>query len=250
MYFLYLDESGDDGESGSKFYVLAGIAIKDSLLASLQTSVRSLVDSTFNPWEEAHVPQMYFKESFKDRKLPREVEEVVMLRPELHYTDLISDKRPYNTLSSAQKKGLADAVFSIINKADVKLFAVAIDKGRHFAKYALPKPVDLFSVEMIAERFQWYLDAQFDVGVLVYDQKDRHNNDIFRNFVDTLRSKGTAMRPIPRIVENMMFLPSNLSEALQLADFCAHAVFMKYERNKDRRFTEVRKKFFSVKVFP
>ena len=211
MHFLYLDESGDDGENGSRFYVLAGIAIKDSFLASIQASVRALVDSTFNPWEEVHAPQMYFKSSFKNRQLPKEVEDLVILRPELHYADLISKKRPYNTLSEQQNKQLADAVFTIISKADVKLFAIAIDKEKHFAKYSLPKPVDLFCIEMIAERFQAYLDSQSDVGVLVYDQKDKHNNVVFRNFVDTLRAGGTAMTAIPRIVENLMFLPSDLS---------------------------------------
>lgn len=250
MYFLYLDESGDDGETGSNFYVLAGLAIKDSLLTSLQARVRSLIDERFKPWEVAHSPDMYFKENFKRPRLVDEPDAIVLLRPELHYADLISNKRPYNTLDDAQRKELADEVFRIIVEADAKLFAVVIDKQKHFAKYALPKPVDLFAVEMIVERFQAYLESQSDVGVLVYDQKDRHNNVIFRNFVDTLRSNGTAMTTIPRIVENLMFLPSDLSEPLQLADFCAHAVFMKHERNKANRFSEIRRKFFSVKVFP
>lgn len=251
MKLLYIDEGGDDGEKGSRFYVLGGLVVDVKALPQLQSDVRQLVAKTFRHWKRVHAPQMYMKQEFeRDRPMPKEFEKFGVAKPELHYSPLISKKPPFDKLSDEQRKELADAVIGLVLKHGERLLGVAIDKVKHSEKYLIPKPVDLFTIEMMAERFEAYLKTVDDVGMFVYDYKDKHNNLIFRNFVDFIRTDGTAHMKLPHIVENLMFLPSELCEGLQLADFVAHSLFMKFERARDQRYLELQKRFFSLKEFP
>lgn len=251
MKFLYLDESGDDGEKGSKFYVLGGLIVDCNNLPALQKEVRDLVKSTFKHWKRIRSSNMYFKSEFeKERKLPKEFENLGLDKPELHYTALIAEDPPYDRLDGLGRKQLADSVIMLAKKFGEKIVGVALDKKRHSEKYVVPKPVDLFAIEMMAERFQAYLKIVNDVGIFVYDQKDKHNNIVFRNFVDFIRTDGTAHSKLGRIIENLMFQPSELSEGLQLADFVAHSIFMKYEQGRTQRYDELDSHIFSMKLFP
>lgn len=258
MDVLYVDESGDDGMRGSTFYVVGGVCIPEGIIPTVQKEVQQLVRKTFRYWKRVHAPQMYFKDDFKSEKkeksekknLPSAVVDVLRQKPELHCSPLIANKPPYDSLDGKARKKLADSVFDIIVRHKLPLFGVAINKTKHFQKYLIPNPVDLFSIEMLVERFQDYLNTNDKRGILVYDQKDKHNNIVFRNFVDQRRRDGTAFSDLSRIIENILFLPSDLCEGLQLADFVAHSIFSHYERNLPDRLNQISKQFFSIKKFP
>ena len=253
MYILYVDESGDNGAQGSKHYVLGAVCVPEEKIETLQGNLNSLVKNTFKYWKRVHVPDMYLKDEFKNERTGRHKKimgDLPLEKPELHYKDLICGNPPYDKLEKLSRKHLADGVLGVIPELDLKLFGVVINKEKHWGKYLIPKPVELFALEMLAERFQSYLTTINGRGLIIYDHKDKENNKIFLNFVNFIRTKGTTFTDLARISENIMFTPSDLCEGLQLADFVAHTIFMSHESGRSNRLDQIKQHFFSIKCFP
>jgi len=215
MYFLYVDESGDPGlDGGTDHYVLLGVAIVEDIVNALA------------------------------RELQRVVQQYPAMRGgELHFRKLVRGEEPFDRLSKQDRWRLADDVFNTIAQADVTLFAVVVNKRRHTARYSFPRRPDLLALEFLVERFDIFLQRKKALGCVVYDSKGKAADDELRRFFDSWRQSGTSMRRLDNIIETVFFAPSNVTRLLQVADFCAHATFLCFERNNDVRFNQIKDKF-------
>jgi len=217
-----LDAAGDVGnpsKSGSsKYFVLAAIAIKDSLWLQAFNGVTGIIAKYFpNP----------------------------SVRPtELHYHAIRNQRPPYNTINTY---ALVDEVFDLISNLDLTLFAMVVDKLAHKNKYVTPWPYREHMLEATTNRIQMFLQRKSDLGLYVYDREEQTINDELQKILARFRSKGTNFRFPTNVVESIFFAPSESAVPLQLVDFWAYAVFSKFEHSgKDKRFLQVRHKVDTV----
>jgi len=222
LYFVYLDAAGDVGspskKGSSKYFVLAAIAIKDSLWLQAYNGVTGIISKYFpNP---ATRP------------------------PELHYHEIRTQRPPYNTVNTY---ALVDEVFDLISNLDHTLFAMVVDKLAHHSKYVTPWPFREHMLEAMTNRVQLFLQRKNDLGLYVYDKEEQTINDELQKILAKFRSGGTNFRFPAHVVESIFFAPAESAVPLQLVDFWAYAVFSKFEHSgKDKRFLQVRHKLDTV----
>jgi len=221
-----LDASGDPGwpqphgKSSTEWYVLGGLSFEEQL------------------WDQANASV----EQVLSRYFPSQ-----RLGKELRYTRLHAGAPPYDQLTQAQRKQLADDVFNLVLNLKPVLFAVAINKSQHKNRYAdrtiLP---DVLALRFIAPRFHKYLERIKGRGIFVMDEEERQREKRMRQLIAESKEYGimlkSPLRPflidtrLPRIVEGIMFVSSKDSPAMQLADFCTHSVWLHFEEGKTSRF--------------
>ncbi|MHB1868916.1 MAG: DUF3800 domain-containing protein [Nitrososphaerales archaeon] len=236
MKFLYLDAAGDlgypppYGKSNSRYYVLLGLSIDPATEWLKARNGLSTIVRKYFP-EKSHGPR------------------------ELHYTDIASKKNPFDKLTGEQRKSLSDEVFNLIRDIHPTLFAIVIDKLAHRKKYASPEQPNILAVRFMVPRFSKYLERISDKGIMIYDSEERQINRQLRNFLFDARDSGVVLEPaqlwyytqdkLEHLVETIFFIESDSSPIIQLADFCAHVVFLSYERGKSDRFNQIKDMFDS-----
>jgi hypothetical protein len=236
MKFLYLDAAGDPGypapygRSNTKYYVLAGLSIDpEKDWVKCREKLSEIVRKHFPNKENS----------------PKE----------LHYSDLTSRRKPFDTLSDTGRKMMADEIFDLILELKPVLFAIVVDKLKHRQKYSSPERPNILAIRFMVPRFSRYLKRISDQGILVYDSEERNINKELRNFLFEARDIGVVIQPaellfytqnyLDNLIETIFFVESHVSPVVQLADFCAHAIFLKYERGKTTRFNQIKNLFDS-----
>lgn len=250
MYFLYLDASGDPGwpapygKSKRKWYVLAGLAIHQDHIPKMEKGVTSI------------------------REQYRKTKNIVL--KELKYSYLVSAKSsPWDELESQERKDVADQVFKLIKSLCPTLFAIAINKASHHAKYNVPESPDSLAVRFIAPRFEKFLKRIDDKGVMVMDVCNQKIDKNVKNLISRAKRTGIVLQgmlnpdpfrtdtKLPSILESIFFSPSEDSGGIQLVDFCAYAIWKNFEEKKSRRFKEIYELFdsnqgviYGLKIWP
>jgi hypothetical protein len=239
MQLLYLDASGDPGwcpphgKSATTWYVLAGLSLNEEKWTSAHQQVDSLMQSYFGSRN-------------------------ISCR-EFRYSSLIPAAPPYDTLTPAERRNLADDIFELIRGLSPILFASAIHKNSHREKYGLnaisPK---IWSLQLIAPRFDKFLSRTGSKGIMIMDQEETRKDRKLRELIQEARKRGIVLQSsilpdpfrtdtkLPNLVESVMFVNSEDSPVIQLVDFCAHAVWNHFERNLSDRFNEIHHLFDSV----
>lgn len=233
LHFLYLDASGDSGwcpphgKSATKWYVLLGLALEESVWITTHEKVKALVGK--------YLPGVPFNAR------------------ELRYSQLIAGAPPYDKLSGREKKALSDEVFELLIELKPALFAAAIDKTAHKSRYGYYAIApNVWALQLIAPRFHKYLVRNDARGIFVMDAEERRKDAKLKELIQNAREQGvvlTSTNPLltntklPRIVESVIFVNSDESPAIQLADFASHAIWRHYERKQSDRFNQIRKLF-------
>jgi len=168
---------------------------------------------------------------------------------ELHYAELIARKGAYGLLTSDQRVALADEVFAITKSVSPTIFAIVVDKLKHYQKYKTPEMPNQLSLRFLATHFSKFLQQNNDYGMMIYDSTQGRSDRFLRDFIARAKKEGLVLQTwedpfrtqnkLERVIESIFFIESELSPVVQLADFCAYAVFSKYEHGKDDRFKEI-----------
>jgi len=117
---------------------------------------------------------------------------------------------------------LADAVVATIAHAPLTCYVTLLDQ-----ELGLELEPDFFTTEedtyatglmFLAERFQFLLRAEDDVGMIVVDSRFREEDTRLRRFFSDLTNDGTPYSRLDRIVEGLFLGPSHHSIGLQCAD--------------------------------
>ncbi len=215
MYFLYVDESGDPGfGSQTNYYVLLGVAVAEERVNSLARQLDSIV-----------------AKHLQDPGI------------ELHFRRLVKGRPPFDQLSGQERWRLVDEVFEAIGSSDVTLIASVINKRGHQNRYTFPERPDILALEFLVERFDIFLGKRSARGCVVYDSRGKAADEDLRSFFADWRHSGTSVRKLGNIIETIFFAPSHATRLLQVADFCAHATFLHYERGNSQRFRQIESRF-------
>ncbi len=238
MYTLYLDESGDEGEydinngdekgGSSRFFTLGGIIVEGGNIPNFQTRMNNIIST--------HFPDLDYFNKFK-----------------LHYFELREARYPFNNKSKWERRKIADDVFNAIKDIDCYLLSVTIDLFDHRNKYRNPVKPRAYSLILIKERFQYFLEERNSRGKVIYEEYDydlrkqvqfgynylNQTNFSFHSNLDNIDGDVIDGDPLEEIV-------------LQFADFAVYPAYRKCKscNNEKRRFDEICHKYYNLDYNP
>jgi hypothetical protein len=205
MYFLYLDESGNESDPTDKFFVLAGAAVFERVTFFLSQSLEAV--------QTKHFPG---------------------LPPiEFHASPMRTGKGFWRNIPESKRLEVLDDIADVIanaNEQGVQLFAAAIEKSSEL----YGEDAVLHATEQILTRFDKFLTIRNETnepqrGLVVF--AEGRFDKRAKVWVNEFRQLGTRWGVIKNLSDIPYFASVKETRLLQVADFVAHSVFMLYERH-------------------
>ena len=205
MYLVYLDESGDPNgwNNDQDHFVIGGVAVHEGQVQRLSDRFGAIQSEFF--------PNIY-----------------VPLN--LHATEIHGGRDRYRQMPYAVRQRMLEALYAAIvdiPHPSVVPFATAI----HISAVVGAEQALRDTFEDVLKRVNTFL-IQRDLAepqhcLLVID-RSQSTEDRYRALLSEMRR--TSPERVSRIVDIPYFSQSSDTRLLQVADFCAHAVFRHYER--------------------
>lgn len=269
MYVCYLDESGTPENSGTSHFVLVGLAVSAADWKKLESQVRlrkkkyDLEDSEVHTaWmarryvEQERIPNFHGLSYAARRRAVEPLRQQHLLRLAANGTrkQLDGAKKNYRKTDAYMHltreeradllKDLADVVGSW---QDARLFAEAVDKSEAYSHTHSHSPFEFAFTELV-QRFEYFLRnrgnflGQDLLGFLVQD----NNQTVARRLTDMMlrfHQHGTRWTNIDHIVETPLFVDSQLTSMVQMADLCGYAVRRFFENGETDLFDRIYSRF-------
>jgi hypothetical protein len=273
MYFCYIDESGtSDFSDNSTHFVLVGLTIPvwnwktcESDIAKIKTRYGLENKEIHTAWilrnyrEQQLIPGF---EALSQKKRRSEVE--ILRKTNLHnaqndpkttrnYSQLkknYSHTQDYIHLSITEREALIKEIAVTIGGWKfARLFAECIDKIRWDQTIATQR-IEEQSFEQIVSRFERYLrNLSSDTsickdtlyGLIIHDNSptvEKKHTELMKRF----QSTGTLWTSVTKIIETPLFVNSELTNMVQIADVCAYAIRRYLEKNETSLFNEIHKR--------
>jgi hypothetical protein len=260
MYLCYLDESGTPEVGNTSHYVLVGLAIPIWQWKNCDEQVYNIKRKYELQNTEMHVAWMmrsYLEQSrvpdFESLSHDRRRYEVNALRKaELYKLQRGSNQKlyrqtrktynhtePYIHLTLDERKAFIREVAERLSGWQfARLFAETVDKVFF---NPLRGKIDEQAFEQVVSRFERYLKnieeraPSESRGLLIHDNNEtvakKHTKTMMR-----FHKRGTLWIAIDHIYETPMFVDSELTSMVQLADLCAYALRRYLENGEDGLF--------------
>lgn len=220
MHLLYIDDSGDDGRSGSStsHFVLGGLTIQD-----------------WN-WH----PLVKRIDDIASQYLGRDGS-----RTELHAYDMLAGKGAFRKISPNVREELFKAVLGEVGRKEsrLSLFVVVVHKD----SLPITRSVRVVSTLQLYQRFNSYLtragayrQKTQERGMLICDEHTSRQQ--VQSLVAAIHSAGVPKQLTDNLVETAFFVESHQSRVLQLADLVCHAAYRFVTVQDDRFFPIVERK--------
>lgn len=258
MYICYLDESGTVEPGGnSDHFVLLGLAIpaetwkaKDQQVLAIKRRFGLDASEIHTAWMARDYPEQSRVPDFDQLDWPTRRQAVIGVRAmnlgrarsrsqHASITKNYRKSEAYIHLSRAERVACLGELASLVGSwRDSRAFAEARAK-RHVAAASA---FDL-SFEQVVTRFNKFLTVvNGPYGLLVQD----NNQTMALRLTAAMRryhEAGTLWSAIDRIVETPLFVDSQLTSMIQMADICAYATRRFFERNERDLFRRVFPRF-------
>lgn len=224
MHILYVD-SGDGGTAlgSSKHLVLCGAAMHEG------------------QW----------------RKLTRQLDEIQRANfptagsfLEFHASEMRTGARVFRGLPrTARNKAIAEVYEVIARSKGLTLFAAVMDKAAFFHKYQSKVDPYRGAFEGICTMFDYFLkrkqrqSERVGRGMVVFDESRPTLSREIRRLLAEFQASGTKWSPLSCLIETAFFFDSRSSRLMQIADFCAYAVYRWYEANDSSYLEQIYHKF-------
>ena len=220
MHLLYLDDSGSANNKDEEYLVLGGVSLFEPQVNWLTQQLDLLAESI-------------------DAKNPQGVE--------FHASEIFSGRTPpWDRMTPADRRGVIKAV--------LKIFAGSYDTARAFAcaihkpSYTRIDPMEL-AFEDLCSRFDRYLSGMRESGdrqrgLLILDESAYETS--LQKLAINFRLLGTRWGVIHNLAEAPLFISSQVSRAVQLADHIAYAVFRRYNAGDTNYLDIIAAKFHEV----
>jgi hypothetical protein len=216
MYLLYVDESGDPGQAGSRYLILGAAALFEGKWLPVERDLRQLIDK-------------YFPAGAKPS--------------EIHMSDLRKGKKEFRFLSVAQRRALINDFCQLAQNllpTELVMFSVIADKPHWFAANLGKTGDDLYAemFEDLSSRFDLFLRRRYaenapSKGIIIADPHKPSLSDALRTNQRIYQRHGHRWDVLYNLVETVFFLASSDSPGIQLADLASHAVWRLISANDD-----------------
>ena len=222
MHILYIDGSGVSN-SEEKHFVLAGVAVFERTVFHAIKALDEMVDSF---------------------DLGQPASEI-----EIHGSPMLQGRRaPWKSVKRDQRIEMMKSALSVLTGAarSAKAFGIVVDKQ----SVGPSDPVE-YAFEEICNRFNLFLSRNFksrggrdedkQKGLVVMDESNYEQplQALARNF----RISGTRWGQLRNMAEVPLFVDSQASRLVQLADLLAFALWRKYEKKDATFFDPIVSKF-------
>ena len=224
MYILYLDESGNHGEAS--YFVLAGLAVFE---------------------REIH----WFSRDLDDLQsefLAEESRPVLFHASRLRTGSNAHVNEPWSKLSVQQRRELKNRIYDIIRKRQGTLFACAVEK-----QLAAIKEEDPYerAFEDLVSRFDMFIgrinrqaalaNREPQRGLIVLAESNYQRTIAMLG--QRMSRQGTRWGALHNIADVPLFAPARDTRLLQYADFCANAIYGRYNSGLTGDFDKIASKF-------
>lgn len=258
MLLCYIDESGTPETTGNtSHYILAGLAIPVNKWNEAEQGINKLKQKYGLEHTEIHtawILRKYVEQSkiidfdslSKDKRIyeVQKYRRVELLRlQKANSKSYKQTKKNYKEtnnyihLSSDERKMFIKELAQTVASWDyARLFAECIDKVKYDPSRSNNSIAEQ-AFEQVVTRFQFYLQNYSRIikstgyGLLIHDNNEtvakKHTN-----LMKMFHEKGTFWKTIPNIVETPLFVDSNLTSMIQIADLCAYAI-RRYLENEE-----------------
>ena len=220
MFVLYLDESGYHNRAD--YFVLAGLAVFERELYWFAQDMDALQRRYFPDLEDPIEFHASSLRPTKDEDVPS----------------------PFNRLSREGRRELIANIYQLIRSRQGILFGVAIEKAwrpgeDHYAR-AFEDIVSRF--DLFVRRYNATSNEQFEHrGIIaVAESSYRENLEVLG---ERFRGGSTRWGEVRTLSEVPFFLPAKNTRLLQLADFCANAIYGRYNSGLTRDFDIIAPRF-------
>ena len=233
MYRMYIDESGDTGnyidgdgsvvEGSSRYFTLAGIIVEESIIPVFDKEYDILISKYFS-----------------DVQLPTNFK--------LHYYPLRNNNPPYNRLPSQDRRSLERDAFGIINRLDCALVSVTIDLLDYYERYRDPASPKTYSLLLLLERFQYFLEDKDSRGVAIYERFNAKMRKKAELEAKLLQSNAAFPNPtnLNKIRRHVLDGDPTKEPILNLADFFAYLPFIRRMKGSNPApFDLIKHKYFN-----
>lgn len=263
MYICYVDESGTSAIPGNtSHFVLVGISIPVWQWKNCDREIEAIKDNYCAGGTEVHVGWMLrpYKEQndiagfeqlpYQQRKaqvLSLRKAEIFRIQKANNPKQLKQVKKnfrkteAYVHLTYDERKNLVlDIAKCVSNWGFARVFAECIDKV-FFDPARVSHDIDEQAFEQLVSRFEQYLQnisrgsSSSHLGMLVHDNNltiERKHTELMKMF----HQKGTLWTQVNNIIETPLFVDSQLTSMVQIADICAYALRRYLENNEDELF--------------
>jgi hypothetical protein len=261
MFLCYIDESGTPEIPGnSSHYVLAGLSIPVANWKDCDKEISTIKAKYFLSEAEIHtswILRPYLEQSkihnFHLLDKDRRIYEVDKLR---NINLLKLQKSPnrklykqtkknyrhthaYIHLTYDERKDFIKDISMCISKWDfARLFAECIDKIFFDNKRTQTNSIESQAIEQVVTRFEAFLklmcvgSGSQCYGLLIHDNNEtvaKKHTALMQNF----HRNGTLWTKITQIIETPLFVDSQLTSLVQIADLCSYSL-RRYLENDDR----------------
>ena len=222
LYYLYIDESGDAGDylttsghinsNSSKFFTLGGIIVNENTKNNFETNTTQLI--------QHHFSGVSLEDNFK-----------------LHYHPLRQKTFPYDQLTDENRWSIPESIFRWISESDCSLLAVTIDLEKHCKKYERPANPVAYTLLVMLERFQYFLEENNDIGIAIYEKynaKMRKKSEIELKWLSRIPGFN-LFSTLDNIEQHVMNGNPQSDPILQMSDFFTYLPWLFYTTNGHAR---------------
>lgn len=263
MYFCYVDESGTpDIPGNTSHYILAGVSIPVQYWKDCDKDIDIIKQRYSLSDKEIHVAWLlrsYLEQNKIDGFINLNYQQRRYQVNALRNAELLRLQRAGNpplykqTRKNYQKTEdyihltydernnlIRDIARALSNWGFARLFAECIDK-LHFDPFRTPKTVDEQAFEQVVSRFEQYLqvtglnNTQKNFGLLIHDNNEtvaKKHTLMMKKF----HQEGTLWTNLKNLIETPLFVNSELTSMVQVADLCAYALRRYLENNESELF--------------
>lgn len=245
MHLCYIDESGtSDIPGNTSHFVLAGLSIPDQYWKNHHEQIEDIktkyslgqaeihVAWLMRPYVEQNgVPNFASMTREQRRVQVKSARKTELLRLQRANNKQYKQTRKtyrqtesYIHLTFDERRQLVKELATYISQwGAARLFAECIDKV-HFDPILAGKTVDEQAFEQIVSRFEQFLqNTNGDYGLLIHDNNEtvaKKHTAMMKRYLQG----GTLWTSIRHIIETPMFVDSQLTGMVQLADICSYAL--------------------------
>jgi hypothetical protein len=270
FYFCYVDESGTPEVPGNtSHYVLAGLSIPISYWKKCEIEISKIKSKYGLQNSEVHtgwIVRKYLEQGkivgFDKMNYEQRRHEVLKLRKaelfklqksqkKSHYKQTKKNYRQteaYIHLTHNERIAFIQELANLVGSWTFsRLFAECVNKI-HFNPAKSQQTVDEQAFEQLVSRFEQYMKIISKTkktkyfGALIHDNNDtvsRKHTELMKKF----HRHGTLWTSIKHIIETPLFVNSELTSLVQIADLCSFALRRYFENNESDLLNRIQSRF-------
>lgn len=215
MYLMFVDESGTPPQKGSEKseaeFLLHGLIIK------------------MQDWHDVAKQFYYIKNKYQ-------------VQTEIKWRYFSPHKNNYG-LSYEQQENMRAEFFNLISSPEIfTSISVLCNSKKIYTKSYIKNSEDVYEYcyKTLQERFQYFLQEKSSHGLIICDCRDNKSDSKLRSkHLNLLNNPNSTSSNLYRIVESIMFTPSETSVGIQLSDLVAGAILRNFKQKESPYFQKV-----------